>query len=70
MKRTVLVVDDEQNMQAVMRMVLEGEAESSPMHLTCIGASERPHTDVRAGGQRNRGASPGMAGDCEQRSGI
>ena len=24
MKRTVLVVDDEQNMQAVMRMVLEG----------------------------------------------
>jgi len=46
MKRTVLVVDDEQNMQTVMRM---GEAEFSPMHLTCIGAAERPHMDVRAG---------------------
>jgi hypothetical protein len=40
MKRTVLVVDDEANMQTVMRM---GEAEFSPMHLMCNGAAEPPH---------------------------
>jgi len=57
MKRTVLIVDGEQDMP--------GEAEPSPMHLTCIGAAERPHTDVRAGGQRSRKASPRMAGTCE-----
>lgn len=57
MKRTVLIVDGEQDMP--------GEAEPSPMHLTCIGAAERPHTDARAGGQRSRKASPRMAGTCE-----
>ena len=60
MKRTVLVVDDEHNMQAVMRM---GEAELSPMHLTCIGAAERPYKEVLAGAGRSRGAAPWTAGE-------
>ena len=32
---------------------LGGELEFSTMHLTCIGASERPHTEVRAGAERS-----------------
>ncbi len=46
MKRTVLVVDDEQNMQTVMRM---GEVGLSRTYLTYVRAAERPATDGRAG---------------------
>ena len=46
MKRTVLVVDDEQNMQAVMRM---GEPEQWRRHLTCLRPGERRDTEVPAG---------------------
>jgi hypothetical protein len=52
MKRTVLVVDDEANMQTVMRM---GEAEFSPMHLMCIGAAERPHMGESENSQTSSG---------------
>jgi hypothetical protein len=51
MKRTVMVVDDEQNMQAVMRM---GEPEVSRAHLTCARAGERRDMEVPAGAERSR----------------
>jgi hypothetical protein len=46
MKRTVMVVDDEQNMQAVIRM------EYSRTDLTSVRASERRDTEVPAGAGR------------------
>jgi hypothetical protein len=50
MKRTVMVVDDEQNMQAVIRM---GELEYSRTDLTSVRASERRDTEVPAGAGRS-----------------
>ncbi|MEW6331174.1 MAG: hypothetical protein AB1560_06925 [Pseudomonadota bacterium] len=62
MKRTVLVVDDEQNMQTVMRM---GEAGFSRTYLTYVRAAERPARDGRAGIIRSRDVAPGTAGQGE-----
>jgi len=79
MKRTVLVVDDEQNMQTVMRMILEdaghvvitaGSGEEAVKHI------QDPNLDVVLFGHENAGhgrrgtaralscRSPGFAGDC------
>ena len=41
--------------------VLQGEAEQSRMHLTCIRAAERPARDGRAGALRSRNVAPGKA---------
>jgi len=51
MKRAVMVVDDEQNMQAVMRM---GEPKYSRTDLTSVRAGERRDTEVPAGADRSR----------------
>ncbi len=45
----------------------EGEAGFSRMHLTCIRAAKRPHTDVRAGDEQSRNVPPGMAGTSNGR---
>ena len=63
MKRTVLVVDDEQNMQAVMRMVLEGAghevlvADSGEAALAHI---QNPNLDVVLSDLK----MPGMGGEA------
>ena len=63
MKRTVLVVDDEQNMQAVMRMVLEGAghdvltADSGEAALTHL---QNPNLDVVLSDLK----MPGMGGEA------
>jgi len=44
-----MVIDDEQNMQAVMRM---GEPGMSRAHLTCARAGKRRGTEVPAGVNR------------------
>ena len=62
MKRTVLVVDDEQNMQVVMRMILEGAghhvltAESGE---TALEHAQNPNLDVVLSDLK----MPGMGGE-------
>jgi DNA-binding NtrC family response regulator len=62
MKRTVLVVDDEQNMQTVMRMVLEGaghEVLVADSGETALAHAQNPNLDVVLTDLR----MPGMGGE-------
>jgi two-component system response regulator AtoC len=63
MKRTVLVVDDEQNMQAVMRMVLEGaghEVLVADSGETALAHIQNPNLDVVLSDLK----MPGMGGEA------
>jgi hypothetical protein len=55
------VTPQETRVAVVENGVLQGEAEMSRMHLTCIRAAERPARDGRAGAKRSRNVAPGMA---------
>jgi len=55
------VTPQETRVAVVENGVLQGEAEFSRMHLTCIRAAERPATEGRAGVQRSRGVAPRRA---------
>ena len=57
----VNVTPQETRVAVVENGVLQGEAELSRRHLTCIRAAERPAKDGRAGVQRSRNVAPGMA---------
>lgn len=59
MKRTVLVVDDEQNMQAVMRM---GEPGQWRRHLTCLRPASAGTRKSRLGIIEVEVVAPRMAG--------
>jgi hypothetical protein len=59
MKPTVLVVDDEQNMQAVMRM---GEPGKWRRHLTCLRPASAGTRASRPGLLEGEAVSPGTAG--------
>jgi hypothetical protein len=56
------VTPQETRVAVVENGVLQGEAEVSRMHLTCIRAAERPAMDGRAGAHRSDNVAPGMAG--------
>jgi hypothetical protein len=61
------VTPQETRVAVVENGVLQGEAEVSRMHLTCIPAAERPARDGRAGFQRSGNVAPGMAGTTAAR---